>query len=107
MISPQSRYQEAERLFALAHTYDEAGAVEVDENGVQILASRDTTYMLATLPLPDPPDADHVLKVTDTFDTLATDTLGGADRWWLIADANPQIRYPLDWTPGQVINMPS
>lgn len=107
MISPGSRYEQAEQLFAQAHVYDESGVPTADENGVVIVDARNTSYMLATLPLPDPPDLEYVAKVTDSFDTLASQYLGDPARWWAIADANPGVRYPLDLVAGTILRMPS
>jgi hypothetical protein len=37
---------------------------------------------------------------------LAFRTLQDPTRWWVVADANPQIRYPFDFVMGNVIHMP-
>lgn len=107
MIGPESRYQEGERLFVLSHTYGSQRSVDMDEDtGAPRLTSREAVYVLNTLPLPDPPPHEYYVKVTDDYQRLAAEHLGDSQRWWQLADANPQVRYPLDLTMGDVIYLP-
>lgn len=46
----------------------------------------------------------HALTGTETLETVAWRYAGSSDGWWRIADANP-LRFPLDWRPGQVIEI--
>lgn len=107
MISPNSRYQAADRLFARGHGYATDGQTNLDDNGKALVAVRDTTYMLSTLPLPTPPPDQYITNVTDTLDILAAKQLQDSQKWWVIADANPAIRYPFDLPPGTTLNMPT
>jgi nucleoid-associated protein YgaU len=47
----------------------------------------------------------HTLKRGETLDLLAARYYGREDLWWRIADANPG-RFPLDWEPGDTLNIP-
>jgi nucleoid-associated protein YgaU len=42
----------------------------------------------------------------DTMLNLAARSLGSDRRWWEIADINPQVKYPEDIVPGQVLRLP-
>ena len=46
------------------------------------------------------------VKAGDRIDTIAHQAFGDANRWWEIADLNPQIKFPLDLTPGDVLRIP-
>lgn len=46
------------------------------------------------------------VKAGDTLDTIAHNAFGNFDRWWEIADMNPQIKFPMDLKPGDVIRIP-
>lgn len=48
----------------------------------------------------------HVVIAGDTMDSLAHRYLGSAERWWMIADANPRL-FPLDLVPGAPIVIPT
>lgn len=49
----------------------------------------------------------HVAKAGDRFDLLADLYYGESTLWWLIAEANPTITFPLDLTPGTEVAIPS
>lgn len=42
----------------------------------------------------------------DTFENIAARVYGDSSQYWRIADINPQIKFPLDLTPGTVIRIP-
>lgn len=46
------------------------------------------------------------VKAGDRIDTIAHQAFGDANRWWEIADLNPQIKFPLAITPGDVLRIP-
>lgn len=48
----------------------------------------------------------HRVRAGDRIDTIAHQAFGDASRWWEIADLNPQIKFPLDLTPGDVLRVP-
>jgi hypothetical protein len=40
------------------------------------------------------------------LDSIAQVLFGDPTQWWRIADANPQIAYPDEFTIGEVLNIP-
>ncbi len=50
---------------------------------------------------------DHVALAGDTMATLADKYYGDEGKWWIIADFNPSILYPLDLVAGDVLVIPS
>lgn len=48
----------------------------------------------------------HRVRSGDTMDRIAHLAYGDVNRWWEIADMNPQVKFPLDLTPGQVLRIP-
>jgi hypothetical protein len=42
----------------------------------------------------------------ETYQLLADRMWGDAGMWWRIADANPQIFFPDDLKPGDIIRLP-
>lgn len=48
----------------------------------------------------------HLMKAEDTFESLAFKYYGDGNKWYVIADANPQVFFPLDAQPGMVISIP-
>lgn len=49
----------------------------------------------------------YTVREGDSLETISRGVLGTARRYWEIADINPQIKFPLDLTPGAVIRIPS
>lgn len=45
-------------------------------------------------------------KVGDTFDMIAAKTLGDPQRYWEIADINPQVPFPDGIPEGTVLRVP-
>lgn len=105
MISSDSRYIDAAHEFPLVHLYDDLGNLEKDTNGAVVEVSRDTTYRLTTGQAASPP-RQYMVKETDNIQLLAYRALQDPTRWWVIANANPHIRYPFDMHMGDVIHLP-
>lgn len=105
-LSQESRYLDADRMFAPAHTYSAKRKVDLDTAGEPVLESRDTLYLLTVVDDADTTPDEVMATVTDRFDLLAHQWLGEPERWWRIADANPQIRYPLDLKMGDTVVIP-
>lgn len=49
----------------------------------------------------------YVVKAGDTFESLAAKYLGNGRKWWVLADANPHIFWPLSLRAGDRIVIPS
>jgi hypothetical protein len=123
MITSDSRYADAAHENALTHLYDALGTPEtvtVTDQAIPLAGStttlplvgdtlteisRDTTYLLTTVPGSTLPRS-YMAKMTDNMQLLAYQSLQDPTRWWVIADANPQLRYPFDLTTGDVIHLP-
>lgn len=127
MITSDSRYAAAAHEDALTHLYDSLGNPETVSITDQVIPgstvtagtvtapnlvtdpltqiSRDTLYLLTTAQGTVPPRT-YMVKMTDNVQLLAYRTMVDPTRWWVIADANPHIRYPFDFVMGQTINLP-
>jgi hypothetical protein len=90
----------------MAHYYDERGHVEIDaDTDAVIEVSRDTTYLLTT-GQPSVPPRQYMVKVTDNIQLLSYQHLQDPSQWWVIANANPHVRYPFDLKMGDTIYIP-
>jgi hypothetical protein len=111
-VNEESRYARAALQQAPAHRYDANGFTvkDVDINGKEVdrdkVEYHETYYLLTTLPLPDPPDVQVMVRETDNVALLAHKALKDPQKWWVVADANPQIRHPLDYRAGDVVFLP-
>ena len=107
MITSDSRYVNAAHESAAAHTYDAFGMIEADPSNTSVAntLNRDTTYLLTTSQT-TPPPKQYMVKETDNVQLLAFIALDDPTRWWVIANANPHIRYPLDLKAGDMIHLP-
>jgi hypothetical protein len=105
MITSDSRYTAAAHESAQAHTYDEAGVVETNEDGNVNTPSRDTIYLMPTRYSLQPP-LQYMAKMTDNIQLLAYRTQQDPSRWWVIADANTYIWHPLDLEMGDLLHIP-
>lgn len=105
MITNDSRYAQAAHEFSQTHLYDESGKVEKDENKKPTVVNRDTTYLLPTARLSTPP-RQYMVKETDNIQLLAYRSLQDPTQWWVVADANPHIRYPMDLAMGNLVHIP-
>jgi hypothetical protein len=105
--SSDSRYANAAYENAVSHTYDALGNVdnsETDTKKVNVL-SRSTSYLLTTGQSSVPPKS-YMVKMTDNIQLLAYRVLQDPTRWWVIANGNPHIRYPMDLAMGDTIYLP-
>lgn len=48
----------------------------------------------------------YTIRDGDTLERIAGRVLGTTERYWEIADLNPQIKFPLDLSTGDVIRIP-
>lgn len=106
-MKPDSRYVDADRLFVSTHLYDEAGVREDDDSGRPKTESRVALYRLPVLPAPEPPEQTYMAKVTDNFPLLAKQLFNDSEKWWVVAEANPHVRHPLDLRAGDVLYLPT
>lgn len=76
--------------------YDVTSRYKKDESGISASRKSLTTgrYYLYTV------------RDGDTLERIAKKALGSTLRYWEIADMNPQIKYPLDLSVGDVIRVP-
>lgn len=106
MIPSDSRYIDAAHEFADTHTYDEAGGVEADEDtALTIVLSRDTTYLIPTQ-YGTPPPKQYMAKMTDNIQLLSYRVQQDPTQWWILANANPHIRHPMDLKMGDLLHLP-
>jgi hypothetical protein len=106
VITSDSRYANAAHENPLNHYYDELGNVEIDDSTkLPTEVSRDATYLLTT-GQGTPPPRHYMVKVTDNIQLLAFRSLTDPTQWWVVADANPHIRYPFDFVTGKTIHLP-
>lgn len=77
--------------------YSALSRYSLDENGQTATrtASKATSYSLYTV------------RAGDTVERISARLFGTTDRYWEIADINPQIKYPLGLALGDVIRIPS
>jgi len=110
VIPPGSRYEDAAHESVVCHIYDQYGYVLTEEQGQRYLRhieSREATYLVTALPLPPPPPQEYYYKETDrSFQFLAFRFLKDPHLWWQVAEANPEVWYPLDLTMGAYLHVP-
>lgn len=111
MIPSGSRYEQSDKGFANAHSYDiyENSRFEdsTPPNLVFKTFSREATYLVTTLPLPPPPPAEYYAREGEHMPMLAFKFLEDSTLWWRIAEVNPDIWYPLDINAGTYLRLPS
>lgn len=109
MISSDSRYQDAVKTFATAHVYDQYGRTLLNgDSGVPVVrtTTQEATYRL-TIPNSDsPPPLEYHIKEGETLQYIAWKTMRSAGAWWQLAEANPQLWYPLDIPLGASVRVP-
>lgn len=107
-MNSESRYRDVDTLLVSSHDYDDVGNIIIDPvtNRPTVNYPRETSYRLTTLPLPDPPVNQYMVKVTDNYTLLAKTVYNDAQKWWVLADANPHIRHPLDLKAADIIFLP-
>jgi nucleoid-associated protein YgaU len=56
----------------------------------------------------EPPEGSvpYTVQAGDTFESLAAKRYGDGNKWYIIADVNPQVFFPLDLEAGEVIYIP-
>jgi len=108
MIDANSRYAGGNTDFSQSHVYDsDQYPVTDEETGELSVRSLTTVYLLTTLPLPAPPKVQVMVRETDDMPLLAYEALNEATKWWVLADANPQVRHPFDLKTSDVIYIPT
>jgi nucleoid-associated protein YgaU len=105
MITDDSRYVNADRQFVTSHAYTAQGKTDLTQDGKVAVHSRDTLYLLTTGFGEFPKEA-RLSQYGDTFTSIAEEGLQDPTLWWVVADANPQIRHPFDLKPGDPIRIP-
>jgi hypothetical protein len=68
--------------------------------------NKQTVYLNTVVLLSEPYTA-ILEREGDDIAWFAYRAYGDESRWWHLADANPQIFYPLDFIPGQSMRVPS
>lgn len=110
MIPPGSRYEDADHVFTQAHTYNQYGYPYLQDDAPNlkiIVINRETLYRLASLDTGEPdPTQEYFVKEGESVQFLALKFLSDAKRWPEIADANPDLWYPLDFGMGDYIHIP-
>lgn len=111
MITPGSRYEDAEHHFTNCHTYNEWGYPLLEgEQGMESLQvktnSRDTLYLQMSEAL-GRGMLEYYAREGENMTWQAYKYLQDSKRWWEIAMANPEIWYPLDIVPGDYMRMPT
>jgi nucleoid-associated protein YgaU len=48
----------------------------------------------------------YTVRQGDTLESISGRIFGTTERYWEIADLNPQIKFPLDMATGDVIRIP-
>jgi len=88
-IQPGSRYLEGEMLW-----------VHSDRGNKQ-------TVYLNTITVITSPYSLVLMREGDDMTLLAQQAYRDPDKWWMVADANPQWFYPLDMFPGDSLRVPT
>ena len=109
MIPSGSRYEEGERVWAEAYLYDQYQSPMYDGELAyrrRLTERRQAVYLQHTLPLPERPRGEYFAKDTEDMPFVAFKFLEDATNWWVLAEVNPQIWYPLDMTLGDQLRIP-
>jgi hypothetical protein len=109
MITPGSRYEDADHVFTQAHVYNEFGYPYLQDDATNlkvIIVNRETTYRVTTLNTDPVQQQEYYVKEGETFQFLAFKFFSDPKRWHEIADANPSLWYPLDAGMGDYIQVP-
>lgn len=80
----------------MATKYDASSRYRLDSTG-RIATRRLNTSSVYTL---------YRVVAGDTLETIASRHFGTPKRYWEIADANPQVQFPLDIVVGEVLRLP-
>lgn len=110
MISGNSRYNDSTQIHVSGHSYDKFRRLLIngdDKTSTQPLVQNNTIlYRLPNSPSNKQTYMEYIVKEDESIQLLAFKILHNHDLWWMIADFNPKVWYPLDLTPGTVINIP-
>jgi hypothetical protein len=110
MITPESRYQDSAKTFATAHVYDQYGRLYLngdDPVPAPRTVTHETLYRLTTPSIPEVSPLEYLVKEGESMNFCAWKLLGAHSNWWRLADANPNIWYPLDVVPGTKLKVPA
>jgi len=89
VISPTSRYVQGETLW-----------VKTKKRG-----NKQTVY-LDTVTVVNRPYMLVLMRETDNMTIVSAKSYNDPQRWWVVADANPQWFYPMDNFPGWSLRVP-
>jgi hypothetical protein len=109
MIPQGSRYEQADRAFTETHIYNEVGYpyLEGEAPNLKIKVDRrEATYLMLPFVTTPVPVLNYYVKQDESIQWLGYKFTGDANRWWELADANPQVWYPLDLAMGDYIGVP-
>lgn len=93
-VSSSSRYVQGEQMWVTTADADTGRG------------NKQTLY-LNTVSILNNPYTVAVVRETDNMSLYAFRAYSDPKRWWVIADANPHVFYPLDARPGQQVRIPS
>lgn len=108
MITPGSRYEQADRAFTAAHIYNEYGYpyLEGEAPNLKIkIDRREATYLLG-IQGNQGPALTYYVKQDEGIQWLGYKFTGDASRWWELAALNAQVWYPLDLQMADYILVP-
>jgi hypothetical protein len=89
VISPTARYAEGEVLWVTT----------ASRGAKQTLYLNTVTVLLGTYTA-------AFMREGDNLTLVAHSAYKDPGRWWAVADANPQVFYPLDIIPGTSVRVP-
>lgn len=113
VIPPGSRYEDAEHQFTECHRYNEFGFPFLEGTAPNlkiVVASQEATYRLNVQSFGGAAASslqEYFVKDGENPQWLAFKFLRDASSWWMVAEVNPQIWYPLDMTMGDYIHVPN
>lgn len=110
MISADSRYQDAAKAFTVGHTYDEFGRIYLngdDQTPLPRTQVHETLFRLSVPVSTVVAPVDYFVREGETMSFVSWKLLAAHSNWWQLADANPNIWYPLDLRPGTQLKVPA
>ena len=109
MIPTGSRYEEGERLWTDSYLYDKYQGPRYEGEVAyrrRLTERREAVYLSHTLPLPELPRGEYFAKDTEDMPFIAFKFLEDATNWWVLAEINPQVWYPLDIKIADLLRIP-
>lgn len=81
----------------------------VNSRYVESAVNQDGSNIVVSSRLPASPAryTTHLVKEGESFESIASWSLGSPERWWEIADINTHVKYPNFLRPGTSIRIPS